>query len=163
MRSSTKEQYKKNQAKTKFFKALSPIVFWLFIILSVVFFCLAIKYSVGNITEIINLLDKDIYSTQELEQNYSFLVDKWGEWAVIGQEDGALTVYFINIKNAFFSGLMKTFLILSLCSLFVSIFLGRVLFPRLALLHSESNQNLVDLATLETNEKLKRKDKEDWF
>jgi hypothetical protein len=45
--------YKKNQQKVKVFKNLTPIVYWLFLGLSVMFFLLMIENSVGNITEII--------------------------------------------------------------------------------------------------------------
>ena len=82
----------------------------------------------------------------------------------------SLTVSFINIKAALFSGLMKTFLVLSIVSFLVAIIVGKVLFPKLADYFTNSNQDMANIATLRTNEevmKLKKQNKnnkeEEWF
>ena len=74
----SKQIYKKNQFKSKCFKILAPITYWLFIGLVLLFGSLAIKNSIGNVTEIIQKLDKDIYTRQEISTNYQELVEKWG-------------------------------------------------------------------------------------
>lgn len=152
------------------FKILAPIVFWTFLALTVLFVILMIKHSVGNITEIITLLDKDTHTGVELEENYAYLIEKYGEWQIIGRSSNVFTVSFINIKAALFSGLMKTFLVLSIVSFLVAIIVGKVLFPKLADYFTNSNQDMANIATLRTNEevmKLKKQNKnnkeEEWF
>ena len=128
-----------------------------------------IKHSVGNITEIIQMLDKDTHTGEQLEENYAYLVDKYGEWKIIGRSSSVFSVSFINIKTALFSGFMKTFLILSVVCFLVAIIVGKVLFPKLSQYFTDTNQDMANIATLRTNEavtKMKNskenKDKE-WF
>ena len=47
----------------------------------------------------------------------AILWEKWGEWTVIGHDGSAFEVAFINIGAALFSGLMKTYLVLTYCIL----------------------------------------------
>jgi len=156
--------YKKNQLKAKVFKQLSPVVFWLFLSLSILFLCLMLKHSVGNITDIIDKLDTDSYSGEQVEVNYRELIDKWGEWTIIGKDGGSLSIKFVDLKNAFFSGLMGTFVVLSLTCLSVAIIIGKFVFPKLTKYYSDNNQDMVNIATLQTNTEIrKKKDKEDWF
>lgn len=126
-----------------------------------------IDNSVGNITEIIGLLDGDIYNEVELEQNYQMLVEKYGEWTIIGNSGSSIfTVRFVDIKQAFFSGFMVTFLILSIFCLAIAIIIGKIVFPKLAQLYSDNNQDMVNIATLETNAAVNKKKKnkeEEWF
>ena len=164
----TPEQlYKKNRAKAKWFKRLSPIIFWIFIGLAILFFIFMIDNSVGNMTEIISSLDGDVYNEVELEQNYQLLVDKYGEWTIIGNSGSSIfTVRFVDIRQAFFSGLMMTFLVLSIISLAVAIVVGKIVFPKLAQYYADNNQDMVNLATLETNAAVnqkKKNEKEEWF
>lgn len=164
----TPEQlYKKNRTKAKWFKRLSPIIFWVFLGLAILFFIFMIDNSVGNITEIISLLDGDVYNELELEQNYQMLVEKYGEWAIIGNEGSSIfTVRFIDIRQAFFSGLMMTFLVLSILCLAIAIIVGKIVFPKLAQLYTDNNQDMVNMATLETNAAVNKKKKskeEEWF
>ena len=164
----TPEQlYKKNRAKAKWFKRLSPIIFWMFLGLAILFFIFMIDNSVGNITEIISLLDGDVYNELELEQNYQMLVEKYGEWTIIGNEGSSIfTVRFIDIRQAFFSGLMMTFLVLSILCLAIAIIVGKIVFPKLAQLYTDNNQDMVNMATLETNAAVNKKKKskeEEWF
>src|SRR5690606_17225996 len=112
--------------------------------------CLSFKNSVGNVTKIISLLDKDTYNRVEIAENYNELKEKWGEWDIIGGDGSINEVKFINIKKAMFGGLMITHLTLAILSLFLALFLGKLLFPKLSLLYSDSNQDMVNLATLDT-------------
>ena len=164
----TPEQlYKKNRAKAKWFKRLSPIIFWVFLGLAILFFIFMIDNSVGNITEIINLLDGDVYNELELEQNYQMLVEKYGEWTIIGTSGSSIfTVRFVDIRLAFFSGLMITFLVLSILCIAIAIIVGKIVFPKLAQLYTDNNQDMVNMATLETNAAVNKKKKskeEEWF
>ena len=128
------------------------------------FVILTIQNSWGNITEIINLLDKDTLTGEQLEQNYIYLVEKWGEWEIAGNAGGAFSIHFINIKNAFFSGLMMVYLTLAITSLIVAVVVGKILFAKLAQYYSNNNQDMVNLATLQTNSVIhKNKKEEEWF
>jgi len=154
--------YKKNLKKSKTFKRLAPLSFWLFIFLSGLFASLAFSNSVGNVTDIISKLDKDVYNRTEIAENYSALKEQWGEWTIIGDEGSLTEVKFINIKKAMFGGLMISQLTLAVLSLFLAFFLGKLLFPKLSLLYSDSNQDMVNLATLDTQAEIKAAKKE-WF
>lgn len=163
----TAEQlYKKNQFKSRIFKTLGPVVFYSLFSLFVLFISLTISNSWGNITEIINLLDKDTHTGEQIAENYKYLVEKWGEWSIVFQEGSAFNIRFIDIKSAFFSGLMITYMILAVVSLCLCIILGKVLFPKLAQYFSENNQDMVNMATLQTNAEIQRKKnkkEEEWF
>lgn len=164
----TPEQiYKKNQTKSKLYKRLSPIIFWGFMALFILFVILTISNSWGNITEIINLLDKDVHTGEELSRNYQYLVEKYGEWVVIGKNAGVFSVQFIDIRKAFFSGLMITYIVLSVVCLLIAIIVGKLLLPKLSQYYSENNQDMVNMATLQTNAEIQKRKKkfsnEEWF
>lgn len=93
------------------------------------------------------------------------LIEKYGEWNIIGVTGSTVTMQFVNIKNALFSGLMITFLSLSIVCFMVAIILGKIIFPKLSILYNENNQDMVNIATLRTNAEItKQKDKkEEWF
>lgn len=126
-----------------------------------------VQNSVGNITEIITLLDKDSLTGDQIQQNYQYLIDKWGEWTIVGENGGVFSIQFVNIKNAFFSGLMATYLTLGLVCLVISIIGGKIVMPKLAQYYTDNNQSMVDIATLQTHaevtKKEKKETKEDWF
>ena len=113
------------------------------------------------------MLDKDTLTGQQVQENYKYLVDKWGEWTIIGENGGVFSVQFVDIKNAFFSGLMITFLTLGIVCLVFSILIGKVLFPKLAQYYTDNNQDMVNIATLQTHAEVtknkKNENKEDWF
>ena len=116
--------------------------------------------SVGNITDILQKLDNDVYNKEEIIANYNELAVKWGEWEIIGA-----SVRYIDIGNALFSGLMMTFSTLALVSLSFAIILGKVVFPLLKRYYENTNEEMVDLATLKSASQLdeltnKRKE---WF
>ena len=125
-----------------------------------------IRNSVGIITEIISMLDKNSLSGEQVEKNYEFLVEKWGEWIIVGDSNGLFSIRFVDIRKAFFSGLMATFLALGLSCLIIAIIVGKVVFPKLAVYFTDNNQDMVNIATLQTHAEVtknNRKDKEGWF
>ena len=124
--------------------------------------------SVGNITDIISLLDKDKHTGEQLEDNYQYLVEKWGEWTIVGKNAGMFSIQFIDIRQAFFSGLMITFLTLGIVCLIISVVVGKIVLPKLAQYFTDNNQSMVDIATLQTHAEVtknnkKKEVKEDWF
>lgn len=130
-----------------------------------------IENSVGNVIEINTLLDKELYNTVELQENYNYLSEKWGEWET-GAMSGGVKITYVNVMNAMFSGLMKINMILCVASLTISFMFGKIIFPLLAKVYTEQNDTLIDLATINTMENVnemtgkaqrnKRK-KEEWF
>ena len=128
-----------------------------------IFTCLTFNNSVGNVAEIISLLDKDTYNRVEIAENYNNLKEKWGEWNVIGGDGTINEVKFINIKKAMFGGLMIAHLTFAVLSLFLALFLGKLLFPKLSLLYSDNNQDMVNLATLDTQAEIKKIKGKDLF
>lgn len=163
----TPEQlYKKNKKRLKTFKVLSPIIFFGFLILGLIFLFFMIKNSVGNITEIIELLDKKTHSEEVLQKNYQYLISKWGEWVIVGNLNSSITIKFVDIRNALFSKLMITNLILSIVCLSISLIIGKLLLSKLIKYYSENNQDIVNIATLQTHATItnkQEKKKEDWF
>lgn len=125
--------------------------------------------------EIINLLDKDAYSGEELRQNYAFLTEKWGEWEIIGQDSAGIVIRYVNVGKAFFSGMAILFIGLTFISLVISITVGKIIFPLLKKHYDNTNNELVDIATLQSaaqiaemheNKKVKKdkvKKSEEWF
>lgn len=124
-----------------------------------------IQNSVGNITDIISMLDNDSLTGEQIQENYQYLIDKWGEWTIVGENGGVFSIKFVDIKNAFFSGLMSTFLTLGIVCFVISIICGKILFPKLADYYKDNNQSMVDIATLQTHAEVTKnnKDKEGWF
>ena len=156
--------YKKNKAKAKVYKTLAPVVYWIFSGLAALFFVLTVQNSIGNVFEIINMLDKKTLTGEVLAENYAYLVEKWGEWTIVGANGGAFRVQFIDIRNALFGGVMVTYMVLTIVSFILSLILGKLLFPKLAQLYKDVNEDMVNLATLETNAQIKQKNKDGgWF
>lgn len=144
------EVYKRNQKRAKVLKILTPISFWGFLALSVLCLIFAVRNSFGNVAEIMMLLDDKTHTGAELQSNYAFLVEKYGEW-VIGNGSTGFTITFINIGRALFSGLMIANCILSLL-FFVSAFVfGKWLLPHLSSQILLDNQDMVNLTVLRQN------------
>lgn len=144
----TPEQvYKKNQRIAKFLKAISPIVFWGLLALAIVFIVFAIKNSFGNIAEITDLLDSKKYTGEELQANYQYLLQKYGEWR-IGNGGAYFSMTFVNIKNALFSGLLITDCIMAGICLIGAFVLGKWFLPRLANTLNQNNTDMVNLTIL---------------
>lgn len=160
----TSEQiYKKNKTKAKVFGVLTPVVWCLFLSLSLIFFWLSIKNSVGNVIEILDLLDKEKYSGTEILENYRFLVNKWGEWELIGAGSAGLVVRYVDIGNAMFSDMMMLYATLSVATLCIGIILGKIVFPLLVKHFKNSNDEMVDIATLKSASQIAQISKKEWF
>lgn len=162
----TAEQlYRVNKQKAKIFGLLAPITWYSLLIMTILFASLAFRNSVGNITEILNMLSKDNYTTAELQENYAALVEKWGEWELVGENSAGLVVRYVDVGNALFSGLMMTFATLTLIFLISAIILGKIVFPLLAKHYKDTNDELVDMATLKSAEQIDviSKSRKEWF
>ena len=141
------EIYKRNQKKSKVLRMLAPICFWGFLALAITFLILAIKNSFGNVAEIINMLDTKKYTGEELQANYQFLVEKYGEW-VIGNGGAGFQITFVNIGHALFSGIMITNCIFFVVFLVSAYLLGKWLLPKLSAQILIDNQDMVNLTIL---------------
>ena len=162
----TPEQlYKRNQLRQKIYKNISAPIYWILLALSILFFILMLRNSFGNISEIISMLDKKTLTGEELQANYAYLVEKYGEWTIVGKNAGVFSIQFIDIRRAFFSGVMMIYLILSIVCLFLAVILGKILFPKLSAYYNNNNQDMVNIATLQTNAEIikKKKSQEEWF
>lgn len=146
-------------------------MFWILLIISIVFLYLALYNSIGNVVEIINLLDKDL-SRKELEINYAMLKERWGERELFGGEGAGISVTYIDIGAALFSGLMVTFTALTIVFFLLAIILGKILLPMLGNMYKNNNDELVDITTLRTMEQVNelsgkkdknKKVKKEWF
>lgn len=145
-------------------------MFWILLIISIVFLCLALHNSIGNVVEINKLLSVD--SEIERQSNYYMLVEKWGTWPIIEEGKGVMAISFINIPNALFSGLMVTFAALTIIFFLLAIILGKILLPMLGNMYKNNNDELVDITTLRTMEQVNelsgkkdknKKVKKEWF
>ena len=141
------EVYKRNQKKSKVLRMLAPICFWGFLALAIICLIFAIKNSFGNVAEIINMLDTKKYTGEELQANYQFLVEKYGEW-VIGNGGAGFQITFVNIGHALFSGLMITNCIFFAVFLVSAYLLGKWLLPKLSAQILIDNQDMVNLIIL---------------
>lgn len=148
------EIYKRNQKKSKVLRILAPICFWGFLALAIICLILAIKNSFGNVAEIINMLDTKKYTGEELQANYQFLVEKYGEW-VIGNGGAGFQITFVNIGHALFSGLMITNCIFFVVFLVSAYLLGKWLLPKLSAQILLDNQDMVNLTILKDHSKKK--------
>ena len=144
---SPEEIYKRNVKKAKVFKALSPIAFWGFLFLAALCLVLAFKHSFGNMAEIIGLLDDKVYNGEQLEANYNYLLNKYGEWT-IGSGGYGFTIRFINISKALFGGLMVANLVMSVCFLVLAILVGKWVLPKLAKQVEDENTDMVNITVL---------------
>ena len=141
------EIYKRNQKKSKVLRILAPICFWGFLALAIICLILAIKNSFGNVAEIINMLDTKKYTGEELQANYQFLVERYGEW-VIGNGGAGFQITFVNIGHALFSGIMITNCIFFVVFLVSAYLLGKWLLPKLSAQILLDNQDMVNLTIL---------------
>ena len=146
------EIYKKNQKKSKVLRIISPIVFWGCLALAVLCLIFAVKNSFGNIAEICTLLENKNYTGEQLQENYTYLIDKYGEWT-IGTGANGFQITFINIAKALFSGLMITNCILSVVLLVSAYVLGKWLLPKISAQILIDNQDMVNLTVLKQQNK----------
>ena len=148
------ETYKRNQKKIKFLKFAAPICFWGFLALGIVCICLAIRYSVGNVVEILDLLDDKKYTGEELQANYNFLVAKYGEWG-IGNGGAGFTLRFINIGHALFSAAFALNMTMAIFFVLGAFILGKWILPKIAKQIETSNQDAVNLTILRNSDNKK--------
>lgn len=159
----TAEQiYKSNLKKAKRFKLLAPVTLYLFLMLALLFLILALTNSVGNVMNILNMLDKKQHTGVEIAQNYDLLKEKWGVWEIASVS--GVSIEYVNIQKAFFNGASETYLILAVVFLVAAIALGKILFPQLCNMYKSANEQMADLAAIQTSEIVKeKKNKGDWF
>lgn len=122
-----------------------------------------VKNSVGNVIEILQLLDKDNYSGVQLEQNYQALIERWGEWEIVNAGSAGLVVRYVDIGHALFSGLMITYGTFTLVCFCLALILGKLTFPLLAKHFVSSNEEIVDMATLKSAAQIDQISKKEWF
>jgi hypothetical protein len=123
-----------------------------------------VKNSVGNVVEILELLDTDNFTGTELEQNYAALVERWGEWEIHSASSAGLVIRYVNVGNALFSGLMITFSTFTMISLCSAILLGKIVFPMLSKHFTNCNDEMVDMATLKSAAQIAQMSgKKEWF
>ena len=150
---SPEEIYKANQRKSKILKRVTPFVFWGCLALSILCLIFAVRHSFGNVAEIMDMLDAKKFTGEQLQDNYTYLVNKFGEW-VIGNGSLGFTITFVNIGHAVFSGIMIASAFLSI-RFFVSAYvLGKWLLPHLAEQILQDNHDMVNLTILKDHDKL---------
>lgn len=160
----TEQLYQGNKRKAKIFSRLAPIVWWVFASLAVLFIILALENSVGNVLTILELLDDEVYSAAEIREHYGMLAEQWGEWELVGEDNTIFAIRYINVANAMFSGVMKIFFTLGIIFFVLAVALGKLVFPALAKSYTGNNEELVNLATLQSAEKINEiTSKKEWF
>lgn len=155
---SNEEIYKNNQRKAKIMRRIAPILFWSFMALSVLCFFLAIKNSLGNINEIVNLLNSKKFTGEELQANYDYLIEKYGEW-VIGNGGAGFTIKFVNIARAAFSGMMVAMFTLSGIFMLFGFLLGKWILPKTAQIIEQNNVDMVNLTVLRNEDRRNEENK----
>ena len=112
-----------------------------------------------------SLLDKENYTAAEVRDNYQALVEKWGEWELVGENSAGIAIRYVDIRSALFSGLMITFSTLSVIFFVCAIVFGKIMFPMLAKHYENTNTELVDMATLKSAEQINEisKSRKEWF
>lgn len=109
------------------------------------------------------MLDADKYSGEEIRQNYLYLIDKWGEWEIIGAGSAGLVVRYVDIGRAMFSGLMMLYMVLAAVAATIAVIFGKIVYPLLAKYYEDSNEEMVDLATLQSASQINKMSKKEWF
>ena len=143
---------------------MGPVVFWSLLLLAIVFLIISVCDSLTNVNEIFDMLDKNKYSGEEIEENYKYLVEKWGEWEIVGEGQAGLVIRYVNVPNALFSKVVTIFFVLSIVCLCSSIVLGKIVFPLLYKHFVTDNENLVDIATLKSAQQIDEiTKKKEWF
>lgn len=149
----TSEQvYDGNVKKVKFLRFITPIVFWGLLVLSLICLVLAIRGTFGNLEELLRLLDNDKYTGEQLEQNYKYLINKYGEW-VIGSGGAGFTIRFIDIKQVAFSGFVLFTFIMAIFLCISAFVLGKWILPKIANQIEQDNQNMVNRTILRQQDK----------
>jgi hypothetical protein len=143
------EIYKKNQKKSKVLRILSPIVFWGCLVIAILCLIFAIRNSFGNVAEICTLLESDNYTGEQLQTNYNYLIEKYGEWT-IGTGSNGFQITFVNVGEALFSGVMIVNIVLSVIFFVSAYVLGKWLLPKISAQILLDNQDMVNMTILKT-------------
>lgn len=159
MKEKTPEQiYKRNRTTAKTLEIITPYIFWLFLVLAFLFLFLTIQNSIGNVMDIISLLDSKKHTGVELQANYQMLIEKWGEWT-IGTGGSGFQASFIDIGNALFSGFAILNCIICLVWFFCA-FMSKWLLPKIAKQISDNNQNSVNMLVFKKEKEVKANENE---
>lgn len=148
------QMLEKREKQIKWLKILKPIIQWGSLALAIIFLIIAFKESFGNMSEIINMLDGKLYNDAELQANYEFLLQKYGEW-IIGSGNSGFIITFVNVGRAMFSGLMITSLIGSIIMFVTYSIIGKKLLPKIIDKLKEDNQTMTNKAILKNIEEIK--------
>lgn len=149
------EKYKRNQKISKILRILTPVCFWVCIAVSIICLIFAIKNSFGNIAEITSLLDSKKYTGAELQANYDFLIEKYGEW-IIGNGGAGFMISFVNIKNAVFSGVLIVNIVLCIIFFVSAFLLGKWILPKISKQLLIDNQDMVNMTILKNESDSKK-------
>ena len=101
------------------------------------------------------MLDAKKFDGTQLQENYTYLANKFGEW-VIGNGSHGFQITFINIGHAVFSGLMVINVFLSITFLISAYLLGKWLLPKIAEQITQDNQDMVNLTILKDHDKIEQ-------
>ena len=146
------KKYEKKHKVAKILKKIAPIIFIVSLVIGSLFLISTIKHSLGNFGEMVDMLDKKAHTGEELQENYAYLIEKYGEW-VIGNGSNGFQISFINIKNVLF-GKFAIISFMSSIFFFVFAFVIKWLLPTIAKEIDDENDSMVNLANLETNQKI---------
>lgn len=102
--------------------------------------------------------------TEQARENYNYLKGKYKEWEIYGNDSSMVKIKIIDYRNALFGNIIKVYLILTLVFLATAIILGKIVFPQLAKMCTSANDQMADLAAIQTSEIVKeKKNKGEWF
>lgn len=146
------KKYEKKNKIANVLKKITPIVFIIFLVIGSLFLISTIKHSFGNFSEMVDMLDKKAHTGEELQENYAYLIEKYGEW-VIGNGSNGFQISFINIKNVLF-GKFAIVSFISAIFFFGFAFILKWLLPMIAQDIEDENQDMVNLSNLEANQKI---------
>lgn len=101
---------------------------------------------------------------EQANKNYVYLEKKYGEWEIYGQESSIIKVDIIDYRNALFGGITQAYLILTIVFFTSAIVFGKLVFPLLTKTYRAANEQMADLAAIQTSEIVKeKKNKGEWF
>jgi hypothetical protein len=162
--------YTKNEKKRKVFAILGSVTWYSFLSLAVLFFGLTADNSFGNLAEIVNLLDENTYTQEELNANYEYLVDKWGELEIADTNSSESSIKYIDVEQALFSDSMSTYSILSLGAFVAAVTFGKITFPLLVRHFRKNNAEMAEMITIKpvsqemsTLQTEKAPERKEWF
>ena len=144
--------FEKEAKKGEILGKLALPCFIVFLLLSAVCLYFAIRNSIGNVAEIIRLLDNKAYTGEELRANYQYLIEKYGKWT-IGNGGAGFDVTFINIGKALFSGLAIINFVFSIVFFASAFVFGKFLFPKISQHIEQKNDKMFKVTVLRNQKK----------